>query len=230
MDDAIHIGKIIAIDVGIAYLVSSLINLMRSGTSIRPPPAPKTPLTIPVTLPTARLLITRFLFIIFPFRSKKMLKVKLICVGKLKEKEYKALVNEYEKRLSAFCNIEIDEITEERLPTDPSDGQIYDALELEAAQINKATPTGAHVVSLCVEGKQCSSVEFSKKINDVSLKTSKLCFIIGGSNGLSESVKSRANDKLSFSEMTFPHHLFRIMLLEQIYRAFTILKGKAYHK
>lgn len=159
-----------------------------------------------------------------------MLKVKLICVGKLKEKEYVALVNEYKKRLGAFCNIEIDEITEERLPATPSDAQITDALELEADLISKSIPSGAHVISLCVEGSQCDSVAFSKKINDISLRASKLCFIIGGSNGLSQTIKKRSNDMLSFSKMTFPHHLFRIMLLEQIYRAFMIQSGKAYHK
>jgi len=159
-----------------------------------------------------------------------MLKIKLICVGKLKEKEFSSLVNEYKKRLGAFCNIEIEEIAEERLPSDPSDAQILDALETEAAAINKSIPSGSHIISLCVEGSQCDSVAFSRKINDISLRSSKLCFIIGGSNGLSDSIKQKSNDKMSFSKMTFPHHLFRIMLLEQIYRAFMIQSGKAYHK
>lgn len=154
----------------------------------------------------------------------------LICVGKLKEREYAALQDEYCKRLGRYCRIELINPEEQRLPTNPSDAQIRAALEKEGETILSKIPKGAFVVALCVEGQQISSEDLSKKLETVAQTTDKLCFIIGGSCGLSDRVKQAANLRLSFSKMTFPHHLFRIMLLEQIYRAFTITAGTGYHK
>ena len=154
----------------------------------------------------------------------------VICVGKLKEKEFSALQDEYLKRLGRFCRCEVVNIEEQRLPQNPSDGQIAAALDKEGEEILARIPKGANTVILCVEGKTMSSEAFSKYIDNASLSSDKLCFVIGGSCGLSPKVKQTADLKLSFSPMTFPHHLFRVMLLEQIYRAFTIRAGTGYHK
>lgn len=159
-----------------------------------------------------------------------MLHVKLICVGKLKEKEYVALCGEYCKRLSRYCAAEIVQIEEQRLPDHPGEAQIGDALRREAEQIRAAIPKGAFVTALCMEGKQMSSPEFAERIARSSQTADKLCFLVGGSYGLDEQLKREASLRLSFSEMTFPHHLFRVMLLEQIYRAFSINGGSPYHK
>ena len=159
-----------------------------------------------------------------------MLSVKIITVGKLKEKEFEALCNEYLKRIRGFCKIEIEEIPETRLPDTPSQAQIDAALDTEAKLILKSVPNDAYVIPMCIEGKQISSTELAAKLNMIALKTSKLIFIIGGSNGLSDLVKNRGDFLLSFSKMTFAHHLFRVMLLEQIYRGFSINAGRSYHK
>jgi len=159
-----------------------------------------------------------------------MLQVKVICVGKLKEREYMALCDEYLKRLSRFCRAEVVQIEEQRLPDRPSAGQIEDALRREAQQIRAAIPKGAHLAALCVEGKGMTSEAFAAHFERVALETDKLCFLIGGSHGLDAALKREAQLRLSFSAMTFPHHLFRVMLLEQIYRAFAINSGSQYHK
>ena len=159
-----------------------------------------------------------------------MLHVKLICVGKLKEREYTALCSEYLKRLSRFCTAEVVQIEEERLPERPSSAQIGDALRREAEQIRAAIPKGAYMAALCVEGRQMSSPAFAEKLGQIAQTSDKICFLVGGSNGLDEALKREAGLRLSFSEMTFPHHLFRVMLLEQIYRAFSIQAGSRYHK
>lgn len=160
-----------------------------------------------------------------------MLTVKLICAGKLREKFYIEAFREYEKRLSAFCKLETVEIPEVKTSEDPSSGEIQSALEKESQVILEKLPQGAYVVALCVEGKRLSSEGLAKLISERALEgDSRLCFIIGSSNGLHESVKQRADFRLSVSDMTFPHHLFRVMLAEQIYRAFTINAGRKYHK
>ncbi|NLD88008.1 MAG: 23S rRNA (pseudouridine(1915)-N(3))-methyltransferase RlmH [Clostridiales bacterium] len=159
-----------------------------------------------------------------------MLKIKLICVGKLKEKEYLDLTKEYAKRLGAFCELDILELQEEYLPSAPSEGLIITALERESEKILKVIPPLSHVISLCIEGKELDSVALSEKIASIEQRFSKLCFIIGGSNGLSDKIKKISGDRISFSRLTFPHHLFRVMLLEQIYRAYTIINGRTYHK
>ena len=160
-----------------------------------------------------------------------MQKVSIICVGKLKEKFYVEAAAEYAKRLSRFCRLEITELPEERLPEDPSPAQIEAALSKEADTIRGKLPPSALVIAMCVEGKQRSSEELARLMADsASRGDSHLVFLIGGSFGLHPSVKELAAVKLSMSPMTFPHHLARVMLLEQIYRGYQINAGSRYHK
>ena len=160
-----------------------------------------------------------------------MISIKLICVGKLREKYLIEAFREYEKRLRVFCRLETAEIPEVRLPDSPSETEITSALEKESVQIVKSLYPGAYIVVLCIEGKKMPSEGIAELIRarENSGKP-KLCFVIGGSYGLSESVKQRADLQLSMSDMTFPHHLARVMLAEQIYRGFKINEGSAYHK
>ena len=160
-----------------------------------------------------------------------MQKVTILCVGKLKEKFYADAVSEYSKRLSRFCKLDIVELNEERLPEDPSTAQIEAALSREADTIRAKLPPAAMAVALCVEGKQRSSEELARLMADsASRGVSHLVFLIGGSFGLHPSIKELAAVRLSMSPMTFPHHLARVMLLEQIYRAYQINAGTKYHK
>ena len=160
-----------------------------------------------------------------------MLNVKLICVGKMREKFYIDAFEEYRKRLQTYCRLELVEITEQRLSDRPTEKEITAALEREGQEILKAVPADAYLVALCVEGKQMPSEGMAELIaaRENSGKP-KLCFVIGGSFGLSPTVKSRADRKLSMSQMTFPHHLARVMLIEQVYRGFKINEGSQYHK
>lgn len=160
-----------------------------------------------------------------------MLSVRLICVGKLGEKFWADAVKEYEKRLGAYCKLEILELPEQRLPQNPSEGELAQALEKEAALIEAKIPQGASVIALCVEGKPMSSEQLADYLGRLTVSgTSRLCLLIGGSCGLAERVKARAGQRLSMSPMTFPHHLARVMVLEQIYRALNIAAGGKYHK
>ena len=157
--------------------------------------------------------------------------VTLLCVGKMKEKYYVDAFAEYQKRLGAFCRFEALELPEQRLGEDPSEKEIAAALDREAAEIEKHIPTGAAVIAMCVEGRQLSSPALAEQLKGwMNTGKGKFCFIVGGSFGMSEKIKARADLKLSVSPMTFPHHLFRVMLAEQVYRAFTILEGSRYHK
>lgn len=160
-----------------------------------------------------------------------MLNVKLICVGKMKEKHYISAFEEYRKRLGAYCRFELVELTEQRLPDNPSDKEISLALEKEAAEIEKQIPSGAALCAMCIEGDMKSSTELAAVFEKWSNSgKSKFCFVIGGSCGLSQRIKNQADMRLSMSRMTFPHHLARVMVGEQIYRAFTIIEGSKYHK
>jgi len=160
-----------------------------------------------------------------------MQKVSIICVGKLKEKFYMEAAAEYVKRLSRFCKLEITELPEERLPEGPSPAQIEAALSKEADAIRGKLPPSALIIAMCVEGNQRSSEELARLMADsASRGESHLVFLIGGSFGLHPSVKALAAVKLSMSPMTFPHHLARVMLLEQIYRGYQINAGSRYHK
>ncbi len=160
-----------------------------------------------------------------------MVNINIICVGKLKEDYLRNACAEYEKRLGAFCKLKITELTPARLPDNPNESQIEAALNDESQRIlSKISPTEA-VFALCIEGKELSSENFSKEIDKCAVSGfGSLCFVIGGSHGLSPAVKSRAKFRLSMSPMTFPHQLARVMLLEQIYRAFMISSGGKYHK
>ena len=160
-----------------------------------------------------------------------MLAVKFICVGRMREKFYIDAFSEYSKRLQGYCRLELIEPQEQRLSDNPSEKEIAAALDREAQDILKAIPPDAYVVALCVEGKQMPSEGMGELIaqRENSGKP-KLCFVIGGSFGLADSVKNRAERKLSMSKMTFPHHLARVMLAEQLYRGFKINEGSRYHK
>ena len=160
-----------------------------------------------------------------------MMNVHIICVGKLKEKFYADAVSEYQKRLSPFCRLTILELPEEKLPPNPSQALIDAALRREAEAIRAKVPPRARTVALCIEGQMLSSQELAKRLQTWEIGPSnQLCFLIGSSYGLDESLKAQAHVRLSMSPMTFPHHLARVMLLEQIYRAFQINAGSPYHK
>lgn len=158
------------------------------------------------------------------------MKITVIALASLKEKYLKEAADEYIKRLGAFCNLKIIEIDPVRLPEKPSYAEISAALSREAELIAKKIPAGDFVVPLCIEGKQLSSEEFAEMLEEKVNIGRGVTFIIGSSCGLSDDIKRRADLKLSFSKMTFPHKLFRVMLLEQLYRAFKICSGGAYHK
>lgn len=160
-----------------------------------------------------------------------MLRVKIITVGKLKESYLRDAQSEYLKRLSAFCKAEVVELAEERLPDNPAPAQIEQCLKKEAQKIRKEIPAGAFVYSLQIEGKHISSEQLAKKLEENALSSkSTVVFLIGSSFGLEEALKRESDFALSFSKMTFPHQLARIMLLEQLYRAFSINAGTKYHK
>ncbi|MEA4934661.1 MAG: 23S rRNA (pseudouridine(1915)-N(3))-methyltransferase RlmH [Lawsonibacter sp.] len=160
-----------------------------------------------------------------------MLSVHLICVGKLKEKFYLEACAEYVKRLSTYCRLTLVELPEEKLPQTPSQAQINAALDKEGVAIQAKIPPGSSLVALCVEGRLRSSEELTELMHNWEHNSAKhLVFVIGGSYGLAESLKAEAWEKLSMSPMTFPHHLARVMVLEQIYRAFKIQEGSSYHK
>lgn len=159
-----------------------------------------------------------------------MLHITLICVGGLKEPFWKAACAEYEKRLSAWAKLSVIEIPEERLPEHPSPAQIAQALQAEATRIRQKMPTGAFITALCIEGTPTDSQAFARTLERGMQSSGKLAFLIGGSYGLSEELKGEARYRLSFSPMTFPHMLARVMLFEQLYRAMNILSGGKYHK
>lgn len=160
-----------------------------------------------------------------------MQKVTLICVGKLKEKFYAQATAEYAKRLSRFCKLEIVELPESRLSDSPSPAEISQALTAEAALIEAKLPKGSALVAMCIEGEELSSPQLAEKMRQFAVSgVSNLTFLIGGSVGLSPAIKAQADFRLSMSPMTFPHHLARVMLLEQIYRAYQINAGSRYHK
>lgn len=159
-----------------------------------------------------------------------MIKVTLITLGKLKEKYLRYAVDEYAKRLSRYCKLDIVELSPVVLSEKPSQSEIDAALQREAEMIEKRIPDGSDVTALCVEGKAFSSERFADFVSCNTDSGKNMCFIIGSSYGLSEKIKQKSDMRLSLSEMTFPHQLFRVMLLEQIYRAFKINEGGVYHK
>jgi len=159
-----------------------------------------------------------------------LIKIDIIALSKLKEDYLQKASNEYTKRLSRYCDLKITEINPVSLPDNPSASQIESALDNESQMITKSIPKEAFVIALCVEGKELSSEELAIKIKSLKNEGKHICFIIGSSYGLSDKIKNIANLRLSLSKMTFPHQLFRILLLEQIYRGFKINEGSTYHK
>lgn len=155
----------------------------------------------------------------------------IIAVGKIKEKFLREAVDEYKKRLSRYCKLEIIEVPDEKTPDNASEKEEELIKEKEGAQILKHISDKMYVISLEIEAKQPSSEELAAKIKELSIKgESNIAFVIGGSLGIAKSVRQRANLKMSFSRLTFPHQLFRVMLLEQIYRGFRINGGEPYHR
>ena len=150
--------------------------------------------------------------------------IKIITIGFIKEQYLKDAIAEYKKRISKFTNIEIIELKDEDF------GEIEKTLKVEEEKILKQISDRDYIITLEIEGKELTSIEFAKKIDNIQLKNSNITFIIGGSYGLSENIKNKANYHLSFSKMTFPHQLFRVLLLEQIYRAYKINNNESYHK
>lgn len=160
-----------------------------------------------------------------------MFNVTIIAVGKLKEKYYAQAVEEYSKRLTAYCKFQLIELPEYRLPEDPSPAQIAEGLSREGKLIREKLPKGAWFCVLTPEGEKLSSEDFAETL--AAVKTggrSAACFLLGSSCGIAPEIKALADLKLSFSDMTFPHHLARVMLLEQLYRAESIQAGTRYHK
>ena len=159
-----------------------------------------------------------------------MLSVNIICVGKLKESYWRSAVEEYTKRMRPLCKLAIIELQEERVTDNPSAAEIAKTVSAEGERILQKIGRSDYAVAMCVEGKSLSSEELSAKLEEIQQISGTVDFIIGGSWGLSDQVKKRADFRLSMGRMTFPHQLFRVMLLEQIYRAFQISKGTKYHK
>lgn len=159
-----------------------------------------------------------------------MLTINVICVGKLKEKFFKDAIDEYSKRLSRYCKLEIAELPDEKIPNNPSEKQMQEIKDKECNNIISHIKKDSYIICLDLTGKQLSSEELSLNLDNLSLSTSHITFIIGGSLGLTQDVLRKSNSILSFSKMTFPHQLIRVFLLEQIYRAFKISNGETYHK
>ena len=154
----------------------------------------------------------------------------IISVGTLKEDYLKDAVSEYKKRLSQYARVEEINIKEEAIKNEDSVTEISRALDVEADKIIAAMPKDSYKIALCVEGKQFDSPSLAKIISDANDASGKITLVIGSSHGLSEKVKSECKLRLSISKMTFPHQLMRVILLESLYRSFTIIAGKKYHK
>lgn len=150
--------------------------------------------------------------------------IKIICVGKIKEKFYRDAIEEYLKRLSKYEKVEVIECK------DYADLPINEIMLKESIEIDKYIGNRDYIITMEIDGKELSSVELSEKISNIYLTNSNITFIIGGSYGLHENIKCKSNFKLSFSKLTFPHQLFRVILLEQIYRSFKIINNESYHK
>ena len=160
-----------------------------------------------------------------------MSNINIICVGKIKEIFFREAIDEYSKRLNSYCSLNIIELKDEKIPNNPSEKENQIIKEKEGTNILSHIKKDTYIICLDLRGKQYSSEEFSQKINNISTNiSSSITFIIGGSLGISQNVLKKANESISFSKMTFPHQLFRVILLEQIYRAFKIMNNETYHK
>lgn len=159
------------------------------------------------------------------------MKITILCVGKIKEKYFIDAIKEYSKRLSKYVNLEIIEVSDEKTPDNASETVEKQIKEKEGERLLKYIKDNQYVITLEIAGKQLDSVELSNHINKLGIDgKSNICFVIGGSLGLDDRIKQRADFKLSFSKMTFPHQLMRVVLLEQIYRAYRIIHNEPYHK
>lgn len=159
------------------------------------------------------------------------MRINIVCVGKIKEKYLKLGIDEFKKRLSKYCKLEIIELEDEKAPENLSDKEILMIKEKEGKKILSKIKDNSYVIALAIDGKNLSSEELAETINKLGVRgVSNITFVIGGSLGLSDEVLSRADYKLSFSKMTFPHQLMRLILLEQVYRAYRINNGEPYHK
>ena len=159
-----------------------------------------------------------------------MLTINIICVGKIKETFFKNAIDEYSKRLSKYCKLNIIELQDEKIPEKINDKISYEIKQKECNLIMSHIKKDSYTIALDLTGKQYSSEEFSKKLDDLSMQTSNVTFIIGGSLGLTNELLSSCQEKICFSKMTFPHQLFRIFLLEQTFRAFKISNNETYHR
>lgn len=159
------------------------------------------------------------------------MKITIVCVGKIKEKFYRDALAEYTKRLSRYCNLTITEVADEKTKEQASETECAIIKDREGERILKSIRDDGYVIALAIDGKNLDSVELSEKIDELGLSgKSNVYFVIGGSLGLSDAVMKRADYKLSFSRMTFPHQLMRVILLEQIYRSYRIINHEPYHK
>ena len=159
------------------------------------------------------------------------MKITVLCVGKVKEKFFTDAIKEYSKRLSRYCKLEIVEVADEKTPDGASELVVRQIKEKEAERMEKYLPDSAYVIALAIEGKKLTSEKLAEKIDSLGISgTSHLVFLIGGSLGMSDRLLKRADYLLSFSDMTFPHQLMRVILLEQIYRSYRIIHGEPYHK
>ena len=159
-----------------------------------------------------------------------MLNINIICVGKIKEIYLKDAISEYSKRLSRFCNLNIIELQDEKLPEKLNNSIINDVKNKECNKIIQSIKKDSYIICLDLKGKEFTSEEFSKKIENIALNfNSSITFIIGGTLGLNEEILSLSNEKICFSKMTFPHQLIRVFLLEQLFRAFKISNNETYH-
>ncbi len=156
--------------------------------------------------------------------------INIICVGKIKEKYFTAAIEEYSKRLSRFSRLNIIEVADEKIPDNASEKECEIVKNKEGAKIISKLSRDAYVIAMCIEGREISSEGLAEKIATISMTASNITFIIGGSLGLSDEVKQRANHKMSFGKITLPHQLMRVVLLEQVYRAFKINNNESYHK
>ena len=159
-----------------------------------------------------------------------MLTINIVCIGKIKEKFFKDAIDEYSKRLSKYCKLNIGELPDEKIPEKLNTNIENDIKSKECTNMINHIKKDSYIICLDLNGKEFSSEQFSKKIEDISMESSQITFVIGGSLGLNQEILSLANQKICFSKMTFPHQLIRVFLLEQIFRAFKISNGETYHR
>lgn len=159
-----------------------------------------------------------------------MLTINIICIGKIKEKFFKDAIDEYSKRLSKYCKLNILELPDEKIPDKTNTNIEFEIKSKECDNIIKHIKKDSYIICLDLKGKEFSSEELSKEIENISMQSSQITFVIGGSLGLTEKILNLSNKKICFSKMTFPHQLIRIFLLEQLFRSFKISNGETYHK